>query len=274
MAINTISLTEGMRQNLFSLQKTNKLMETSQERLATGLRVNSALDDPINFFAAQGHRQRASDLALRKDGMQEAIQTIKAGNAAIEAITSLVEQAKSLVTAARSAGTTEATSLGAQFDDLLGQIDALATDAIYKGTNLLASSDLVVEFNEDGTSTLTVSGFDGSASGLGMTDVSGLGGNGFTDSTTLDAAVVDLDTATDTLRSEAKTLSSNLSVVTTRMDFTQQMIDTLQTGADNLTLADMNEESANMLMLQTRQALGTTSLSLASQAAQSVLRLF
>jgi len=65
-----------------------------------------------------------------------------------------------------------------------------------------------------------------------------------------------------------------MSIVTIRQDFTTGMIATLQTGADNLTLADMNEEGANMLMLQTRQSLGTTALSLASQAAQSVLRLF
>jgi flagellin-like hook-associated protein FlgL len=66
----------------------------------------------------------------------------------------------------------------------------------------------------------------------------------------------------------------HLSVVSSRQDFTNSMINTLQTGADNLTLADSNEEGANMLMLQTRQNLGITSLSMASQAAQAVLRLF
>ncbi|MCJ7833350.1 MAG: flagellin, partial [Deltaproteobacteria bacterium] len=82
------------------------------------------------------------------------------------------------------------------------------------------------------------------------------------------------NTATSTLRSQAKAFGSNLSIVQTRQDFTKNLINTLQVGADNLTLADMNEESANMLMLQTRQSLGTTSLSIASQAAQAVLRLF
>ena len=76
------------------------------------------------------------------------------------------------------------------------------------------------------------------------------------------------------LRTESKNLSANLSIVTSRQEFTTNMINTLQKGADNLTLADMNEEGANMLMLQTRQALGTTALALSSQAAQSVLRLF
>jgi flagellin len=76
------------------------------------------------------------------------------------------------------------------------------------------------------------------------------------------------------LRTQAQSLSANLNIITTRQEFTDNMINTLQTGADNLTLADMNQEGANMLMLQTRQSLGTTSLSLSSQAAQSILRLF
>ena len=80
MAMNNITLTSGMRANLFSLQQTQTMMETTQTRLSSGKRVNSALDDPINFFAAQGHTQRASDLAMRKDEMSEAIQTIKAAN--------------------------------------------------------------------------------------------------------------------------------------------------------------------------------------------------
>jgi flagellin-like hook-associated protein FlgL len=270
MAINTsITLTQGMRTNLLSLQKTNVLMETTQTRLASGLKVNSALDDPINYFAAQSHRQRASDLDLRKNGMDEAIQTIKAADAGISAISALLTQAKSLVTSARSASASEAADLQTQYDDILLQIDTLATDSNYKGTNLLDSDTLTVEFNEDASSTLDVAGFDGSSTGLALT-----AGLDFTDPADLDTAVSELDAAIDTLRTQEKTLSNNLSIVTTRQEFTQSMIDTLLTGADKLTLADMNEEGANMLMLQTRMALGTTSLSLASEAAQSVLRLF
>ncbi len=92
--------------------------------------------------------------------------------------------------------------------------------------------------------------------------------------TTINADIARLDSARTDLRSEAKNLADNLSTITIRQDFTSNMINTLNDGADNLTLADMNEEGANMLMLQTRQGLGTSSLSMASQAAQSVLRLF
>ena len=87
MAYGTISLTAGMRQNLISLQQTNDLMERTQTRLATGKKVNTALDDPVKYFAALGHTQRANDLIYRKSDMNEAIQTIKAANNGIEALT-------------------------------------------------------------------------------------------------------------------------------------------------------------------------------------------
>jgi flagellin-like hook-associated protein FlgL len=166
---------------------------------------------------------------------------------------------------------TERDSYAVQLDDLLLQIDDLAGDAGYKGTNLLdAAGSLTINFNEDATSFLTVAGFDGSSTGLGITATGGTWG----DDAAIVATIAELDDARSTLRTEAKTLSSDLSTVTIRQDFTDKMVNTLSDGAANLTLADMNEEGANMLMLQTRQALGTTSLSLASQAAQSVLRLF
>jgi len=270
MAINDISLTIGMRSNLVSLQHTVDLLNRTQERLNTGKKINSALDDPVNYFTAKDHLNRASDLSTRKDGMSEAIQTVKAANAGIEGITKLIEAAKGLTQSARSADTTGRSTLAAQFDALLDQIDELANDSGYKGINLLKSSTLTVDFNEDGSSSLTINGFDATVSGLGISSSS----NNWATNTDIDAAVSDLDEALKTLRSKASTLASNMSVVTIRQEFTTEMINTLQTGADKLTLADMNEEGANMLMLQTRQQLGITALSLASQAAQSILRLF
>jgi len=266
MAVTNIYLTAGIRDNLFSLQNTEKAMQTTQQRLATGLKVNSALDDPINFFAAQGHRQRASDLALLKDSMNEAIQTIKAADTGVEAITDLIQQAKSIINASRTAA--DATDLETQYDAIVSQIADLAGDAYYKGVNLLDGDTLTVDFNEDGTSFLTVSGEDIDALTWTAADFTTAGAENW------DALVTELDGHLDTLEAASQTLSSNLSVVTARLDFTQNMINTLNTGADNLTLADMNEESANMLMLQTRQALGTSSLGMASDAAQAVLRLF
>jgi flagellin len=271
MALSNIALTSAMRANLYSLQKTTDLMELTQNRLSTGKKVNRALDDPIAYFAAEAHTQRATDLSALKDEMSEGIQTITAANNGIESITDLVAQAKSLAQAAlASSSSTERSDYASQFNDLMDQIDDLAGDSGYKGTNLLDSNDLTINFNEDATSSLTVSGFDASSTGLAIADAVG----SWATDANITAAIADLDDARSTLRTESKNLSSDLSTVTIRQDFTDQMVNTLSDGAANLTLADMNEEGANMLMLQTRQALGTTSLSLASQAAQSVLRLF
>jgi flagellin-like hook-associated protein FlgL len=279
MALGTISLTAGMRQNLISLQKTNDLMEITQTRLSTGKKVNTALDDPVKYFAALGHTQRASDLAYRKSDMNEAIQTIKAASNGMETITSLIESAKSLAQSALSidacATTTsqnamDRSALAVQFDEVMSQIDSLAADSGYKGVNLLDSGVLTVEYDENGDSSSTITGFAADSTGL---SIDGATADWIANSD-VTAAVADLDTARDTLRSQTKGLTTSLSTITARLDFTKNMINTLEDGAAKLTLADMNEEGANMLMLQTRQALGTTSLGMASQAAQAVLRLF
>lgn len=275
MAMNPITLTSGMRQNLFSLQQTSKAMESTQNRLATGKKVSSALDDPIAFFAAQGHTQRSSDLAIRKDEMSEAIQTIKAADNGINAVLDLIASAKSLAQSAlANQNTTERGNLTTQYNDLISQIATVAADSNYKGTNLLeAGQELNVTFDESGDSTLTVAGVAGDG---GATAASGDWGNATlaTGTTAINASITQLDSARDTLRINATALSNKLSTITIRQDFTDNMINTLEDGAANLTNADLNEEGANLLMLQTRQQLGTTSLSLASQAAQSVLRLF
>jgi flagellin len=281
MALSTINLTSGMRANLFSLQQTTKDLETTQKRLSTGLKVNTALDDPVNFFTAQEHRMRATDLAARKDGMSEAIQTIKAANVGIEGISNLLAQAKSLAQSAMSAGSTDAISFASAYATVMTQINEMAADSGYKGINLLQSGELTVQFAPTADqSTLHLSGFGSTAAEFSIAGMSAAGtgagwvNSGTVETSTIQAAIDGIETATAQLRTEAKVLSNNLSIITAREEFSSQMINTLSDGAAKLTEADLNEEGANMLMLQTRQALGTTSLSLASQAAQSVLRLF
>lgn len=405
---NDISLTAGMRNNLLSLQQTTKLQGQTQERLASGKKVNSALDNPTNFFAAQSANNRAGDLTSRKDGMSEAVQMVKAADAGITGITALIQSAKGVAQAAlATTSTTDRTTFAATFDSLMTQVTQLSSDSGYRGTNLLTGANQTVEFGQTtNAATLQIKGFDATSSGLGVSsalsgvitttssssstnnsptaDATYAGGNvssgttndsmqavstpttysgalladlqanprnyrlvdnstgavafvanlnpdttinaitpviysasspKFTtgDATTLEhysggvdtyygapnpvttttttttttpggnlwattagvqSSATQLEGALTTLRNQSSSLSANLSVVTTRQDFTDSMINTLQTGADNLTLADMNKEGANMLMLQTRQQLGTTSLSMASQAAQSVLKLF
>ena len=266
-----IVLTAGVRQNLLQLQKTSDLITATQTRLATGKRVNSALDNPINFFTAQGLSNRASDLSNLLDSMSNGINTIQAAGNGITSITKLVQSAQALISQAQqTADTAVRATLATQFDAIRTQIDQLSADSGFNGINLLNNNSLTVTLNETGTSSVTVTGVDFDSAGLLIDDAVGA----WAADADITAASTDLTAALTTLRSQSQSFSTNLSTVQIRQDFTKAMINTLQTGADSLTLADSNEEGANLLALQTRQQLSTTALSLASQASQSVLRLF
>ena len=341
--MSQISLTASMRSNLLSLQNTSKLMSQTQERLATGKKVNSAIDNPSSYYTAQSLNNRANDLSGLLDSMGQAISTIKAADEGISSITSFVEQAKAVATSALDTTDRAArTDYAKQFDVIMDQINSLAKDAGYKGVNLLKGDSLTVTFNEGRDSQLTIAGVDATYSGLEMdkagTDwtavvetpdgaitisngkVTTTGGlvkdniytydgeayyavetieintdmdwskmakiekvvegelikyyDTYTTTKNITAAIEDATDAIETLRGYASTFGNNYSIVQTREEFTTNLINVLEEGADKLTLADMNEESANMLALQTRQQLAINSLSLASQAAQSVLKLF
>jgi flagellin-like hook-associated protein FlgL len=495
-----IVLSSAVRDNLLSLKQTADLQSVTQTRLATGLKVNTALDNPNSFFTAQSLNDRASDLSNLLDNMGQAVQTIRAADKGITSITKLVESAKAIANQAlQTSSEYERKQFTSQYNDILEQIEDMARDSSYKGKNLLAGAgnELEVIFNEDSTSNLTVepvdftdttlddglnlddlnaggtgtssfnlfggtttltltglqassnltdlgawetgdvvsvtdssgtttltvgtdittvqdyvdalnnlsgvhanfdeatdsieitSGLDnslsiskntagggasaqtnGGASTAGTTTlaVSALtasstlvssggfqagdtitvtDGNGFepasieidsettvsdlvsfinnvkgldatfsggsismigevsfditssnadfnrmtlgssTGTVALSAAASEFKTDTDIdrtlqainaaldeLRSAARSMGTSLSTVEVRTDFTQELINTLEIGAGELTIADMNEEGANMLALQTRQQLSSTALSLANQADQSVLSLF
>ena len=434
--MSDISLTASMRSNLLSLQGTASLMDRTQDRLSSGKKVNSAIDNPSSYYTALSLNNRAGDLSSLLDSMGQGISTIKAANEGIESITSFVEQAKAVANSARgensptvtSSGTFSATatktysftagaaarefeseytgdelvtalntkmhdaapggwglantivasydattgqitikdgdtvestfdaygfklnaggddvfvspstassidalktsletaaanlkdasgnavegltfeasdgkivvtsekgtevSVGGttkgvtlsgtagssaraaymeQFNSILIQITDMANDSGYKGVNLLKNDDLTVVFNEDRSSDLFIKGADATAEGLGLEPVT----DWSTDEKITDTLKA-VDTAISSLRAMASEFGNNYAILQNRENFTSNLINVLEEGADKLTLADMNEESANMLALQTRQQLAINSLSLASQAAQSVLRLF
>lgn len=374
-----ISLTASIRSNLLSLQQTQSLMDTTQERLSTGKKVNSAIDNPSSYYTAQSLTNRASDLSSLLDSMGQAVQTIQAANEGIEAITDFVQQAKALANTARdnatvkgttSSGTytaaddtrgitvkidgvadqdikvtlkdtdtleqaatkiaaalndrtngvkdAEDTVIGGftatiengqikisnskgivanvsgtifgitfngeignstrttsmkQYNEILDQIDQLAKDSGYKGVNLLQGNSLKVVFNEDRSSYLTINGTFADTSDEGL-KISRAEDWTNPDNEAIDASISELENAITSLRNMASEFGNNYSIVENRENFTESLINVLEEGSDKLTLADMNEESANMLALQTRQQLAINSLSLASQAAQSVLSLF
>ncbi|MGV8854085.1 MAG: flagellin [Devosia sp.] len=172
------------------------------------------------------------------------------------------------------AGNSVRAGLASQFNELRDQLDKLADDASFNGINLMRGDKLTITFNETGTSSIDIRTKNGdtiNASNLGVPTQ--LEEEQLDSDTNIDSLLTDMKTALDSVRSQASTFGSNLSIVQNRQDFTKAMIDTLETGAGNLTLADMNEEAANLLALQTRQQLSSNSLSLASQADQSILQL-
>jgi len=159
-------------------------------------------------------------------------------------------------------------SLQSQYNTGLQQISALVTDTGYAGTNLLNGNSLTTYFDETLKTSLTTSGVTFTSGGLGLTNAN------FNSAAGIGTAVSQLQTALTNVRNFGSTLSTNLAVIQTRQDFVTSQINTLQTGSDALTNADQNAEGASLLALQTRQSLGVTSLSLASQAQQAILRLF
>ena len=409
-----VVLSASVRQNLLSLQSTADLLATTQGRLSTGNKVNSALDNPTNFFTAQGLNNRASDITNLLDSIGNGVQVVQAANTGITSLQKLVDTAKSLAnqvlqaptgysvkasatslaptgagalsvagtaadltnagtnslngltfvfTPATGAATTITVSstvaagnvnsidafntalsgaglgltaslasngsitltssndnasqilttgttaaantiaisgtdtatlvtptggaagkpladaasqairanLVSQYNNVIQQISTTSQDASFNGINLLNGDNLKLTFNETGKSTLTIKGVVFNAAGLGLAPL--VSGTDFLDNSSANATIAKTTNASNLLRTEASTLGSNLSIVQIRQDFSKNLINVLQTGSSNLTLADTNEEAANSQALSTRQSIAVSALALANQSQQSVLQL-
>ena len=162
-------------------------------------------------------------------------------------------------------------SLVNQFNNILSQITTTAQDSSFNGVNLLNGDSLKLVFNETGKSTLNITGTTFNSAGLGLANLTV--GTDFIDNNATNKVLTSLSNASNSLRSEASALGSNLSIVQIRQDFSKNVINVLQTGSSNLTLADTNEEAANSQALSTRQSIAVSALSLANQSQQSVLQL-
>lgn len=274
MAIGDVSLSTSARSNLLSLQGTSKLLSQTQARLASGKKVNSSLDNASAYFSSKGFLDRANDLDGLKDTMSTAIQTLKAATNALDSISDVVTQMQGLVNSAlQTTNTTTLTGLANQYNTLRAQIDGLVTDATFNGTNLLnttVSASMTVNFNSTNTTSLTVTSVTSNSSGLGLTTAVSNWGN--TQAIQYDQSL--LQTALATLRTTASTFGTNNTILSTRQDFTNNLISTLQTASDNLVLADTNEEGANMQALQAQSSLGVIALGISGSQAQAILRLF
>jgi flagellin len=165
-------------------------------------------------------------------------------------------------------------TLQSNFSTLLTQINQLASDSGYNGVNLLNGDSLTINFNPTGTSSLSITGVTFNSAGLGLSAASGTGATSFNSDSVLTSLVSNINTALSTVQTQSETFGTNASTITTRQSFETALINTLQTGAANLVVADQNVESANLLTEQTQQQLEISALSIANQANQSVLKLF
>jgi len=294
-----ITLSTATRSNLLSLQNTTNLIGKTQERLATGLKVNNAIDDALAFFRARNLNSRASDLQAIKDQINGGISVITAATQGLESIESVLKQMKALAQSAISAPESSTRAkLASQFNELRSQVDNLAEDSSFNGVNLLKSGigafqagadSLTVKFNERtenaAVNQLVVSGLkvvdfnmimanSAVATGAPGSNIALWGQTGPGGITAITSSIRAIDSALVTVRQSAQEFGTNAAMLSIRAEFTTNIINTLKGGAADLINADMNEESANLLSLQTRQQLGTISLSIAQRSEQSILRLF
>ena len=296
--MSDITLSSATRTNLLSLQNTTNLISQTQQRLATGLKVNSALDDALAFFKARNLDSRAGDLSAIKDNISGGVSVITAATQGLTSIESVLQQMKALAQSAISAPESSTRAkLASQFNELRSQVDGIASDSSFNGVNLLKNTltrfaggadELTVKFNErtdpKAVNQLVISGLRVAdfksitatsavtTGAAGNTTVWGQTGTAVVKA--INAAIDAIDSALVTVRQASQEFGTNAALLQIREDFTTNLINTLKSGASDLVNADLNEESANLLSLQTRQQLGTISLSIAQRSEQSILRLF
>ena len=294
-----ITLTATSRNSLLSLSNTSSLMSRTTGRLTSGLKVASAIDDAVSYFKSKGLTDRASDFAGRKDEIDQGISSVKAAVNGTTLVDGILKQMKGIVNSVRTADSSTRSALSSQFNDLAKQINSAMGDASYQGLNLVdnSSASLTVYFNQGTSASLSVHAKNmraskllttmvtGASSGSVVSDLinaAGGGANGFsalTSQTSLSpAAVLDhvnsvIDKGISQIRSQSALLGGSVTFLQSRMDFTTNYINTLQEGSGKLTLADLNEEGANLVSLQTRQQIGIQSLSIAGQQQQAILSL-
>ena len=294
-----ITLTATARNSLLSLTNTSSLMSRTTGRLTSGLKVATAIDDAVSFFKAKGLTDRAADFAIRKDEIDQSISSLKTAINGTTLVDSVLKQMKGMVNSVRTADSATRTALSSQFNDLAKQINTAVMDASYQGLNLVdnSSASMTVYFNQVTSATLVVHSRNlrtskllttmvtGASAGSTVSDLvnaAGGGANGFsalTSQTSLSpAAVLDhvmsvLDKGISQIRSQSAMLAGNVTFLQARLDFTTNYINTQQEGSGKMTLADLNEEGANLVSLQTRQQIGVQSLSIAGQQQQAILSL-
>ena len=268
-----IALSAAVRANLLSLARTQDLVGRTQGRLSTGLKVGSAIDNARAFFEAKALSDAAADMTAKKEGIDQAISSVSTALSAIESLDGIVQQMKGLTISGRTSTGSELAELVKQFNELRTQINNMTKDADYQGLNLINGTGfkLEVSFSNDTTSVLTINSVDLRATTLGLNIRSAANWSVVAN---IDSALKEAKSAISTLRGKAQALGSNIALLQNRLQFTAEYVNTLEGGAGKLTLAEINEEGANLVALQVRQQLGIQALAFAGQSEQSILQLF
>lgn len=284
--MSDVALSSSIRSNLLSLQRTTDLMDRTSQRLSTGKKVQSAVDDAVAFFQAKGLSDRANDLDERKSRMEQGIKSVNTAIEGLDAVESILRQMKGAVVSAKSSKAEKRAELMETYNGLAVQLNKLVGDATYQGLNLIAGTQasLRVQFSDQESAYMDVTGVDVHVSALmtagGAASVQGSAMAGVSWSaisaevTRLRALENTLDATITNVQGIAERLGGNVALMSARADFTEAYVTVLKQGSDALTAADGNEESVNMVALQTRQQLGIQSLSSSTQAEQAVLSLF
>jgi hypothetical protein len=246
--------------NVNSITGINSALSAAGVQLTASLNANGSLTFTSTNNAASQTITATGAYAAPPAGSSTSVDV--SGTATFGAVTAAVADPVSQAT--RS-------SLVSQYNQIITQITTTAQDASFNGVNLLNGDSLKLVFDETGKSTSTITGVTFNPTGLGLASLTA--GNDFIDNAATNTVLTALNTASITLRSQASAFGANLSIVQIRQDFNKNLINVLQTGSSNLTLADSNEEAANSQALSTRQSIATSALSLANQSQQSVLQL-
>tara|TARA_B100000676_G_scaffold245205_1_gene247596 strand:+ start:2288 stop:3100 length:813 start_codon:yes stop_codon:yes gene_type:complete len=268
--VNSVGRGSTVDSALQGLQRTSQQINQTNERLGTRFKAKGLLEKETNFSNASGLSAEANKLAQVKDQVDQAISTIQAAAAGLDFINQLSDQARAItITAENNSDPAERAHLADQFNQVRSQIDTIASDASFSGTNLIGASpdSMEVALGEDG-SLLTVQGTDSSSAGLGINSRT------FGSNTDIQSALADIESAQSQIRSSLVTLSSSTSTLQNRITFTDNLTNTLAQGVASLSQTDLNEEAASLLSLQTRQALGSNALTIATANEQAVLGLF
>jgi len=231
--------------------------------------LNTALQ--ANNLAATLDSTGKLTISATNDYASSTLGSVSAGGTIGGTVTSSLSFSSASAPVADAQAQAVRSSLVTQYNNILAQITTTSQDASFNGVNLLGGDTLKLTFNETGKSTLSITGVNFNAAGLGLANLTS--GVDFIDNSATNKVVSSLASASTLLRSQASALGSNLSIVQIRQDFSKNVINVLQTGSSNLTLADTNAEAANSQALSTRQSIAVSALSLANQSQQSVLQL-